>query len=275
MAYSLALDKVPSSLRKTAREQLDGAAEGLQTPDDPVEAVHDARKRIKKSRALLRLARPAMRPDEFKALNRALRDQGRALSGARDADVLLETVDDLATRNTRRVRRAHFAAVRTRLASNGGGELPQADLTPLAAGTRDWPVDDATPKTLVRALTRTYREGRDAYETARRDPTSEHLHEWRKRVKDLWYQQQLLKRSWPDVMKALAGEAKALSKLLGSDHDFAVLAGELPAADPLRPLIADRRAELQHEAFALGTRVYAESPKAFKKRVRSYVRAVA
>jgi CHAD domain-containing protein len=275
MSYSLALHKVPSSLRKTAREQLDGAAEGLQSPDDPVEAVHDARKRIKKSRALLRLARPSMRPDEFRVLNRALRDQGRTLSGARDADVLLETVDDLAARNTRRIRRAHFDAVRTRLANQAGGDAPHADLTPLAEGTRDWPVKKATPKTLVRALTRTYKEGRKAYETARHDPTSEHLHEWRKRVKDLWYQQRLLARSWPDVMKALAGEAKALSKLLGTDHDLAVLADELPAADPLRPLIADRRAELQHDAFALGARVYAESPKAFKKRVRSYVRAVA
>ena len=94
-------------------------------------------------------------------------------------------------------------------------------------------------------------------------------------MKDLWYQQRLLKRVWPDVMEALAGEAKALSKLLGSDHDLAVLAGELPGDDALLQLIADRRAELQHDAFALGARVYAETPKAFRKRLRGYVRAVA
>jgi CHAD domain-containing protein len=127
----------------------------------------------------------------------------------------------------------------------------------------------------VRALTDTYRSGRRAFARAEDEPTTEHLHEWRKRVKDLWYQQRLLKRAWPGVMKALAAEAKSLSKLLGSDHDLAVLAAELPDDDVLRPLIADRRAELQDEAWTLGRRLYAESPKAFRKRLRRYVRAVA
>jgi CHAD domain-containing protein len=275
MAYKLSLDAPAESLRSTAREQLAGAAEGLERPDDPVEAVHDARKRIEKSRALLRLARPAMRPRSFRIYNRELRDQGRALSGARDADALVETVDDLARRNTRRIRKAHFAAVREGLARRTGDAPPQHDMSAVVESVGEWPVDDVKAGTLVRALTDTYERGRKAFEDAARKPTTERLHEWRKRVKDLWYQQQLLKRAWPDVMKALAGEAKALSKLLGSDHDLAVLAAELPPGDALLPLIDDRRAELQSEAFALGARVYAESPKAFRERLRRYVRAVA
>src|SRR5262249_13657072 len=114
MAYRLSLDDLAASVKRVAREQLGGGADGLEDPQDPVEAVHDARKRLKKTRALLRLARPAMRPDAFQARNRELRDQGRALSGARDADALVETVDALAAHNTRRVKRAHFMAVRGR-----------------------------------------------------------------------------------------------------------------------------------------------------------------
>jgi CHAD domain-containing protein len=262
MAYKLALRRVPDSIRKTAREQLEGAAEGLERPEDPVEAVHDARKRIKKSRALLRLARPAMRTRSFRSHNRELRDQGRALSGARDADVLVETLDDLARHNPRRIHKPHVAAVRKRLGERAQGAPPEHDMVSVAGNADQWPVDRADAGTLVRAQ-------------AEDEPTTENLHEWRKRVKDLWYQQKLLQRVWPDVMKALAGEAKALSKLLGSDHDLAVLAGELAPGDPLLPLIADRRAQLQSEAFALGSRVYAESPKAFRKRVRRYARAVA
>ena len=81
MAYRLSLDDLAASVKRVAGEQLGTAAGGLERPDDPVEAVHDARKRMKKTRALLRLARPAMRPDAFQARNRELRDQGRALSG--------------------------------------------------------------------------------------------------------------------------------------------------------------------------------------------------
>jgi len=33
-----------------------------------------------------------------------------------------------------------------------------------------------------------YRSGRKALVTIRRDPADESFHEWRKRVKDLWYQ---------------------------------------------------------------------------------------
>src|SRR5689334_2251019 len=118
MAYRLSTDDLAASFRRVAGEQLGGAAGGLEDPDDPVEAVHDARKRLKKTRALLRLARPAMRADAFRAYNRELRDQGRALSGARDADVMVETVDLLAARNSRRVKRAHFMAVRERFVSD-------------------------------------------------------------------------------------------------------------------------------------------------------------
>jgi CHAD domain-containing protein len=275
MAYKLSFDAPADSLRSTAREQLEGAAEGLRDPDDPVEAVHDARKRIKKSRALLRLARPAMREPSFRIYNRELRDHGRSLSGARDADVLVETIDDLARRNTRRIRKSHFAALRTRLAQRTAAAPPQHDLSAAVESVGEWPLDGVKAGTLVRALTDTYERGRKAFEDAAAKPTTEHLHEWRKRVKDLWYQQRLLERVWPGVMKALAGEAKALSKLLGSDHDLAVLAAELPPDDALLALIADRRAELQAEALALGARVYAESPKAFRKRLRGYVRAVA
>ena len=275
MAYALSLDEIEKSILRVARDQLGGAVEGLRHPSDPVEAVHDARKRIKKSRALLRLARPAMRPRTFRATNRALRDQGRALSAARDADVLAETVDALADRYAGRLPKADFDTARVGVRKQPGAAPPEHDLRAVAAAADDWPVGGVKQKTLVRALTDTYAQGREAYRAAEKEPTTELLHEWRKRAKDLWYQQQLLKRLWPDVMKALAGEAKSLSKLLGSDHDLAVLADELPPDSPLLPLIADRRAELQHDAFALGARVYAESPRAFRKRVRGYVRAVA
>jgi CHAD domain-containing protein len=260
MGYKLNLDHPARSLKATAREQLTDA-----------EDVHDARKRLKKTRALLRLARPAMPDTTFRVKNARLRDRGRQLSGARDAEAMLETLDYLAEHNTRRVRIAHLLALRDRFPIPE--DPPDHQLDPHEPDA--WPLDDLTPRTLVKGLTRTYRRGRAAYRQAAADPTTERLHEWRKRVKDLWYQQRLLKQAWPEVMTAQASEAKALSKLLGTDHDLAVLDAELKPQDPLHGVIADNRERLQHEAFALGERVFAESPKAFRKRLRRYVRAVA
>jgi CHAD domain-containing protein len=266
MAYKLSLDDLAASVRRVAHEQLGTAATGLEEPDDPVEAVHDARKRLKKTRSLLRIARPAMRRDAFRAYSRELRDQGRALSGTRDADVMVETVDALAEHNTRRVKRAHFMAVRGRFVAGAAGELPDHRVDMLAGGVERWPLGGISADTLVEALTTTYRRGRKA---AAKPPTTENLHEWRKRVKDLWYQARLLS------IKRLARDAKALSKLLGDDHDLATLSAELPEADPLQPLIADRRAELQKQARKRGERLYEDPPKAFRKRVRKRLRAVA
>src|SRR3954449_13245012 len=100
MSYSLSFTEAPAeAIEAVRRDQLEAAAEELEEhAEDPVEAVHDARKRIKKTRALLRLARPAMTRGAFQRRNRTLRDTARGLSGARDADVMAETVSDLAER---------------------------------------------------------------------------------------------------------------------------------------------------------------------------------
>ena len=266
MSYLLSFSlPVAEAVEHVRREQLEAAAADLRKRD-----VHEARKRLKKTRALLRLTRPAIAKGAFRAHNRALRDAGRALSGARDAEVMVETVDDLSERFPRR---ANFAAVRQRLAMRVD-EPPRATELPSAP----WQLDDLTADHLPKALKRTYARGRHAFATADRDPTPEHLHEWRKRVKDLWYQEQLLEETWPGVVKAQAKEAKKLSKLLGEDHDLAVLSA-LVRDDPtlatlsgtLQDVIAERRGVLLERSRALGLRVYAERPKHFARRLGRYV----
>jgi CHAD domain-containing protein len=298
MAYRLQLtDDLPGSVRRVATEQLDGAVEQLGDghPDDPVEAVHDARKRLKKTRSLVRLARPSMRARDYRRENRALRDRGRALSGARDADAAIETIDALAERFAGHVPAALFESVRAALEERAASVRAgtQDDIAGHAEALRalrshvdEWPVDAADGRTLARGIARAYTRGRDAFAVADADPTTEHLHEWRKRVKDLWYQLRLLGDAWPDVLKATAGEAKALSQLLGDDHDLAVLAQLVredpgltagPAADrdQLLELVDRRRGELVEQARTLARRLYAEPPKAFRQRLGAYVRATA
>jgi CHAD domain-containing protein len=110
--------------------------------------------------------------------------------------------------------------------------------------------------------------------------TSEDLHEWRKRIKDLWYQIRLLSSVWPEQMEALAEELKILSEYLGDDHDLTLLeqsASEFCQRDGkaeewtlLKAMIDLRRDELRKKAFVLGARFYAEKPSAFCKRLSRY-----
>ena len=249
MSYGLTFEDDPAeSVERVRREQLEAAAEVLDADEDPVEAIHDARKRIKKTRALLRLARPGMKPKAYRRLNRALRDTGRGMSGSRDADVLVETVDDLAERFARRAPKTFFAGVRQPLANHAQALRKDADAVGARRGparTRGGRVAAARPRRR-RARRRAQADLRPrprGLRAADRKPTTTNLHEWRKRVKDLWYQQRLLEDTWPGVMKAQAKEAKKLSKLLGEDHDLAVLA-EHVADDQLHAMIdvAPRRA---------------------------------
>jgi CHAD domain-containing protein len=277
VSYTLTFDDaLETSIERVRREQLEAAFDGLRE-ELSTESIHDARKRLKKTRSLLRLARPGMKRKRYRRQNAALRDAGRALSGARDADVLAETVDDLAKRFSGQLPKATFDRVRAPLATRANATEPEGSADTLASLLHaEWPVGDVD---LAASLERSYVRGREAFKVADAEPTAEHLHEWRKRVKDLWYQQALLEEVWPKVMGAQAKEAKKLSQKLGDDHDLAVLR-EVLVGDPslggedLLPLIDQRREQLLKQVRKRGRRVYAERPKHYARRVRRYVELV-
>ena len=85
---------------RMARAQLGKAAgrlEGLAGPGrDLDEAVHDARKRIKKARAVLRLARGSIGRGRARKVDRGLRAAARPLGEARDASALRNALASLA-----------------------------------------------------------------------------------------------------------------------------------------------------------------------------------
>jgi CHAD domain-containing protein len=233
--------------------------------------------------------RPGMGTKTYRRENRTLRDAARSVAHVRDADVMVETVDGLHERfagqlPARAFERLHSRlgedAERSRGQANGrlGTELIDA-LEVVAGRVDDWPLDDAGWSVARKGIARAYRRGRKAFASADADPTTENLHEWRKRVKDLWYHQRLLKPAWPAVLGAQADEAHTLSDLLGDDHDLAVLADRLRDDPPTEDteevleLLERRRAELLAQVRALGRRVYAEKPKQFARRLKRYLRA--
>src|SRR4051812_25818858 len=86
-----------AEFRSVAESQLRKAIGFLEEqPHGPHEAVHDARKKFKRVRALYRLIQPDAKA--FRTLENArIRDIAQTLSAVRDATALVETIDYLAT----------------------------------------------------------------------------------------------------------------------------------------------------------------------------------
>src|SRR5919106_875317 len=93
-------ERVPDGVRRIARGQLDMSIERLEgdTDEDLGTAVHETRKSLKRLRATVRLARNELGDEAYRRENVAFRDAGRRLGGARDSQVLLETLDALTDR---------------------------------------------------------------------------------------------------------------------------------------------------------------------------------
>ncbi len=280
----------PDEIRRLAGRRLEKAIAALQ--DGSAEGIHDARKRLKETRALLRLVRQSLGKGRFKALNATLRDSARQLSAQRDASALVECWDALIAHCPARFADPAFSAVRQRLVERTGNEPTDTPLAPVidtlrqvSDGIACWPLRRQGFALWAKGLQRSYQDGCHALRAVRRQPSDEALHEWRKRAKDHWYQTRLLEHAWPALFKARKRELKRLADYLGDDHDLALLQtllAEQPALvddddtrAALAEAIATRRAVLQAQALTLGARVYAEAPKALVSRWRAYWKVAA
>jgi CHAD domain-containing protein len=256
---------------------------------DEAEAIHGARKDLKRLRTLLRLLRPGLPRALYAHASGRFRDAGRALSASRDAEVKLRTLDALAAGRDDLAAGALEAwrkilARDREAASSPAAEAAVAEAADLiGAGLAEieaWEEREDGWALLDAGVLRAYQRGREAMAAAQREGGEERLHEWRKRAKDLWYALRLLGEAWPPVLDPAAEEAHALSDLLGDHHDLAVLRADLrqrrlgeEETRALEAAIDRRQARLAAAALELGRRLYAEPPKAFRRRLRAYWRA--
>jgi CHAD domain-containing protein len=283
--YRLAPDEpVPEGVERIALGRIDSALDELggRTDSSPEDAVHSARKDMKKLRALLRLVRGEIGDDVYRRETAAFRDVGRELAGLRDADVMIGTLDSLELpakeagplRQALEAHKLRTAAGARQQAAASAGDM----LTATRERVADWPLETDGFGAFEEGLQRIYRQGRRNMRAARKQPTAESLHEWRKRTKDLWYHFAILEEAWPPVMQALADEAHELSDRLGDHHDLDVLlAWARDHADPtaIETAVDERRLRLQADAFDYGTRLYADKPGVFVDRIGTWWKASA
>jgi CHAD domain-containing protein len=293
MPYTLlAEESIERSIRRIACEQAMRAMDEARSGElSASEAVHEVRKRCKRIRSLLRLVRARMQ-GAYTVENAWYRDAAGRLAYIRDAQVVIDTFDALLAHFEQPLDDDAFAPIRARL--RGRCEEIRQDETAVRERLRkfgdameqgveriaSWPfADDDDFDVLSGGLTRAYARGRRALRVACDAPSTEAIHEWRKRVKDHAHHMRLLRCVWKAPMKARRDEAEKLADRLGDDHDLSVLRetllarADLANTDTLRvllDLIGRRQAELRSAATPLGARLYAEKPKAFARRMERY-----
>lgn len=266
-------EPLDEDVRRVCREHLDEALKRLRKSRHPA-AIHGVRKEIKKLRALLRLVQGGISRGDFRKTENALCRAADRLAASRDARVMLQAFEQVAAgKATRR-----FPKIWKALQKNRGREarrfreddsIAEAKKN-LRKTDRRWAglkIKLFGWAAIEPGLRESVHRVRQTCELARRQPSAEHFHEWRKQVKNFWHQLRLLCPAWPAAARGLIVRLEHLAELLGKEHDLSLLkkfiqdhgadeAGETAALDRM---IEASQKKLRAAALKLGARLYAET----------------
>jgi CHAD domain-containing protein len=284
---------IAHNIQRILTEQALAARQALDNPgQDKGDAIHTVRKRIKKSRALLRLVKSELKKDIFKQANTHYRTIGQTLSPLRDATVMIKTLEKLRQLHPQPIAPAVIATLHKSLAHQQD-QISQAffeessTIEVIFEALRVAPLrisglgKHQRSFSIIRPnLEAIYRRGRKALHLASQEATIHNLHELRKEVKTLGYHTRLLEPIWPGLIKSYGYEFGQLGELLGDDHDFGVLALEIESdrlllrnqqsKERISQVLHQQRTILQRKIFPLANRLFAQKADAFVGQYRLY-----
>lgn len=297
-------ERLAVGLRRLSLREIESAVSGFYDGEEFFgHAVHEARKSMKRIRALLRLVRFEIGEKAYRFENLAMRDTARMVSDVRSSAVAVETVSGVRRLYGALLAEQTFEELQDRLEVRRDRielrAMEDPDLVPRVVANLEkaharyaaWPTDPGAREVygvgiresfeaIGPGLRHTYRRGRREMVAAYRSPTPHNFHWWRKRVKYLRHQLEILVPVWPEVMLGMALTVERIGELLGEDHDLAELVRVLQerpdlCPDPLersllRALAAQRRDDLETASRILGRRIFAESPDDLVKRIGAY-----
>ncbi len=279
---------VASELRRIVLRQLDRAGAELTAIGDPEsdEAIHDARRRVKKIRAIIRLVRPVL--DKAYRRDPALRQVSKLLAPVADGQGVIDTLNQLLRRYRRNLPPRTAAAIRADLVARGrridsqaknDHVLEQARQTLRAERQRvkRWRLSTEGFSALAPGLKASVRRARTAMIDAWLHPTAARHHAWRRHVKNHWFHVRLLSARTGNRLQPYQRQLEALDGLLGEFHNL-VLLHEVLVSDSALPareisrcvrIVERYQHELRRHAQVLGLRIYSETPRGFVRRVKS------
>lgn len=257
---------------------------GDDSRDDPG-IVHDLRVTGKRLRAWWRLMRAVVSDKDYQAADHRLRQIGQLLASDRDRYVQQRTLDRLATIGQEQNPSGHHVVLLQAQWADAMQQTVQSQTTPdwghviqlLHAESDRWQslaLESLDPSQhallLADSIKRTYRKVRTLGRAVAAEPDEQICHLWRKWVKHLMYQLELLGNNSPEQTPSLnktLGRLHAISDYLGDHHDFAMLARQLrdqaevlneKAVKRVLKLIRQRQKDLLKQARKKGKQVFAE-----------------
>ena len=287
MSYRLKIkEPLAEGIRRIVLEQIEIAESELRGNTDAAAGVHNARRALKRLRALLRLVRPGLDAASYRRQALRFAETGRLLAGARDRHVMRQTLAKLSTSST--LPESLVSSLEALLAPATAAADDTADPREAAASNLS-AARKAVAGNALAGLERAHIfEGAEiVYRKARKlhrhcvtgDAVDEDFHALRKCVQQHWRHMQLLSRAWPEALTARAEEAKALSQLLGEDHDLHILRSFAQAHSEalssedlaaLRQATVDAQSALRTRALLHADRLFSERPRDLSARLRSY-----
>lgn len=254
-------ESLEQGTRRIAREQVAIAQAHLDAcgGGDDAEHVHDARRALTRLRGVARLIRPGIGEDAYGSLNRGLREAVRSLSGARDADVAIATLERLGRDSILDVEgevdaiRRHTAATRQRVRVPEIGAIGDA--------FESVTFERAEAAIVRAAVNREVDRLRRRARAARRGPTPEAMHDWRKSARHVRALLRVLVGANRRRVRAIERRVNELCDVLGELHDCQVVREQLVAAGidagRIEGALGQRERWLQLRAFKVwrGTRV--------------------
>ena len=303
-------EEARSELSRVVSAQLARACKALELGKDLASTVHEARRAIKRARALLRLADPWQTNSPTDA---TLRDASRALAVVRDADVVVLTAKDIrdgSPSSQPSLVPLHLLESleeerRRRFAESGSADGPLHAATALLRSVVLEVRDAQAPE----AMAGPERTGSDSMEetgsggteemasggmellrlglgasyaavraqsgpAAGEGPVDEQSHKLRKRVKDLRYQLEFLDTGQPKLGR-LVRDLHHLTDLLGDRNDLAVLSRYTASANVLcQPERAALTAYVEGRKQALRSEAVELSARLFEEESDSFVRRI-
>jgi CHAD domain-containing protein len=238
VAYRLRRDEsISTGLRRLAKKEIKNASTELRRADPPSDdAIHEARKGVKKVRALFRLVK-ADRGEGLGNGRKRLRAVNHALSQLRDADAMLEVLDRMRNKGGRLFDERAFARVHRRLsahkrevlhAARHGNVWPDVvkQLHKIRRGAKQWRPTHRGFRALGEGIRLSHLRGRKAMIRARRTGRAKDFHEWRKEMKALWYELRLLEECSAGIKHDVALLHRA-ETWLGDEHNLVVFCAEV------------------------------------------------
>ncbi len=256
---------------------------------DATTKVHDIRRALKRWRALLRMMAPHL-GEGGEALRFQARDLARRLTVARDAqsaiDAFVDANEGCADLPIALPARS-IATMRSRLDAQKAEnerdiwtdeiqQLLSDYLTAAAWQVSHWDLEKLSFADLADMLTTTYRRAREAMPADWDEAAGETLHDLRRRVVEHRYQMELIEPVWPRLGRIWVDEAQRLRTRLGKYQDLEMLTAKTAPQQPLArwrtklmPVIEHRQSDHVQAARRLAARLFAESPKGFRRRLEA------